>query len=155
MTRPRGPIGVAIAMATLSSLAGSQAAQAQACAATALTQAARLVEFETLMMTVSLRCARAGVDLRAAYDGMVAANAPHFAQAQATIEAVLGGDHGAGYDRYVTQVANRYGGGATNPAHCTMFRTVAVALGNPGDGRELEIVAEAMIAAPQLREAGC
>lgn len=151
MTRPRWPIGVALATAALSSFA----AQAQACAAAELTQAARLVEFETLMMTVSLRCARVGVDLRPAYDSMVAANAPRFAQAQATVEAVLGGEHGSGYDRYVTQVANRYGGGATDPARCAMFRTVAVALGNPGDGRELGIVAEAMIAAPQLREAGC
>lgn len=143
--------GVAFALAALSSLVGGQTAQA--CAADDLASAARLVEFETLMMTVSLRCTRAGMDLRPAYDSMIAASAMRFEQAQEALARQLGNSRGAGYDRYVTQVANRYGGGVTDPTRCAMFRAVATELAqNPS---QLPLVADAMVPSPLLREAGC
>ena len=138
----------------------AQVAQAQACSdepgRNEIASSARLVEFETLMMTVSLRCTRAGIELRSHYENMVANNAARFGGAQAAVERYLGAGHGAGYDRYVTRVANRYGGGATSQEQCSMFRAVAQTLARKdSDPRALVAVAYAMIAEPTLRQDIC
>lgn len=142
------------------SLVAGESASAQACDADArngeLVRSGRLIEFETLMMTVSLRCARSGVDLRPLYESMIAANAARFSGAHAVVQQLFGTVRGTGFDRYVTQVANRYGGGATDPQKCAMFRTVAATLSNPAsDPRTLPTVAEAMVSKPVLREMIC
>ncbi|WP_225204915.1 hypothetical protein [Novosphingobium huizhouense] len=153
-------VGPWLGLVALAALAGAQTASAQSCLADArageLVRSGRLVEFETLMMAVSLRCARAGVDLRPVYEGMVAANGARFTSAHAAVQQLFGAERGTGYDRYMTQVANRYGGGATDPQKCAMFRTVAATLSNPAaDLRALPAVAEAMVSAPILRELIC
>lgn len=144
------------AVATLS----AQTVSAQACGADSgtaeLVRSGKLIEFETLMMAVSLRCARAGVDLRPVYEGMLSVNAARFNGAHEAVQRLFGTTRGTGYDRYVTQVANRYGGGATDPQKCAMFRAVAATLANPAsDPRALPAVADAMIAAPVLRDMLC
>jgi len=147
--------GMAAAALALAGLTIAQGAQAATCMDGETEHAARLVEFETLMMTVSLRCVHVGQDLRPAYERMVGANAAAFLAANATVKRSLGANDHA-LDRYVTQVANRYGGGATDLGRCRMFEAVAAQLATgPVSGKMLDTVADAMIGTPQFADLAC
>jgi hypothetical protein len=153
----RGVMALGAALA----LAWSGTAQA-ACIDEPVVGAARLHEFEMLMMDVSLHCTRMGVAMQAHYDTMISVHHVLFEQAVQRLQhffAIGTGaetHHGGLYDRYATLIANRYGGGNTSFDACRVFDGVAVEVAKAGDGgRMLGAVAQAMIAHPLLESATC
>jgi hypothetical protein len=157
--RRRGAL--ALLMAGMA-LAGIDTARA-ACIDESLAHAARLHEFEMLMMNVSLRCSLMGVDMRPHYEAMVAAHQAQFDSAAQRLQhyfATTGAPetrHGGLYDRYATLIANRYGGGNTSLDSCRIFDSVAVEVTRaaPDNGRTLSAVAQAMVEHPVLERATC
>lgn len=149
-----------IALATVLALAGADTARA-GCIDPPVASAARLHEFSTLMMDVSLRCSLAGVPMRPHYEAMISAHQSLFDDAVQRLQAYFanGSDaaqHGGLYDRYATMIANRYGGGSTSVDACHTFDAVAIEVVRAADnGRTLRAVAQAMIAHPLLERATC
>jgi len=139
----------------------SGSAQA-ACIDQPMLSAARLHEFETMMMDVSLRCNRIGVAMDIHYENMVVANrirfeeAAHKLQHYFALDAAKEAQHGGAYDSYATLIANRYGGGNTSIDTCRVFDGIAneIAIATDG-GRMLGAVAQAMIVHPMLERATC
>lgn len=121
--------------------------------------AARVHQFETMMMVVSLRCNRIGYDMHSSYEGMVVAHQAPFGQAATRLRHYLGGDgidpHSGGFDRYATILGNSYGGGATTLATCQTLDQVAGELAKVPDARLLTQVSETLIARPKLDEMAC
>lgn len=141
--------------------AGFDTARA-ACIDEPLANAARLHEFEMLMMNVSLRCSLMGVEMRPHYDAMVTAHQAQFDAATQRLQHYFAtgtgpeSRHGGLYDRYATLIANRYGGGNTSLNSCRAFDAVSVELIRATDnGRTLGVVALAMVAHPVLERATC
>ena len=135
---------------------------AATCADEAVTDAARLHEFGTLMMDVSLRCGLMGITMQPHYEAMVSTHQAMFDNATARLKhffATSAGSedrHGGLYDRYATLIANRYGGGNTSLESCRMFDAVAYEIGHAADGgKVLNAVARAMITHPVLESAAC
>lgn len=144
----------------LALLASAVAMPAQAaCYDRQTASAAKLHEFETMMMVVSLRCARIGVNLRGDFDGMVRVHQAPFGQAANRLRLYLGGDgvdpHSGQFDRYATVLANRYGGGATRVDDCQVLGQVVAELARLPDGEVLSAVADVMVARPQLASFAC
>ena len=142
-------------------LAGAQTARA-GCIDEPVTNAARLHEFETLMMDVALRCSLMGVAMRPDYEAMVNAHQALFDTAAQRLQgyfatsATSANGHGGLYDRYATMIANTYGGGNTSLDKCRVFQAITVELARAADnGRTLGAVAQAMIAHPVLERATC
>jgi len=145
----------AFALAGLLAAAPVQAA----CIDSQTATAARIHQFETMMMVVSLRCTRMGYDMRASYEGMVTAHQAPFGQAATRLRRYLGGDgidpHSGAFDRYATILGNTYGGGATTFSTCQTLDQVAGELAKVPDVRLLTQVAEVLIARPRLDEMAC
>ena len=142
-------------------LAGAETARA-GCIEEPVANAARLHEFETLMMDVSLRCSLMGVAMRPEYEAMVSAHQARFDAAAQRLQGYFatgnGPDtrHGGLYDRYATMIANTYGAGNTSLDACRVFDSITVELSRTTDnGRTLGAVAQAMIAHPVLERATC
>jgi hypothetical protein len=151
----------AVVTAAALALVGAQSVQA-ACIDPPVAQAARLHEFETLMMTVSLRCSLRGVAMQPHYEAMVSSHQAHFDAAVQRLQGFFATSsapetrHGGLYDRYATMIANRYGGGETSLDSCRLFDAVAAELSAARDeGRTLAAVAEAMVRHPVLERATC
>lgn len=132
------------------------------CADEPVADAARLHEFGTMMMDVSLRCGLMGVAMQPHYETMVSTHQAMFDAATARLKhffATSAGaedKHGGLYDRYATLIANRYGGGNTSLDSCHMFDAVAFEIARAGDGgKVLNAVAHAMILHPVLEGAAC
>ncbi|KUR70161.1 hypothetical protein AQZ52_14960 [Novosphingobium fuchskuhlense] len=146
------------AVFALGSLLFAAPAQA-ACIDSQTATAARIHQFETMMMVVSLRCSRIGYDMRGTYETMVVAHQAPFGQAATRLRHYLGGDgidpHSGGFDRYATILGNTYGGGATTLATCQTLDQVAGELAKVPDVRLLAQVAETLIARPKLDEMAC
>ncbi|MDP3548993.1 MAG: hypothetical protein Q8R81_01205 [Novosphingobium sp.] len=138
----------------LISLPFAQSAQAQGCLDGQTLAAARLHEFEAMMMTVSLRCRAIGVDISAGYEAMGTAHRPVFAAAGRHLRTFFGDERHA-YDAYATRLGNRYGGGATDPANCHRFEAVARDLAAAPGVAALGKVAFAMVAEPRITGAAC
>jgi len=121
--------------------------------------AARIHQFETMMMVVSLRCNRIGYNMRGSYEGMVNAHQAPFGQAAVRLRHYLGGDgidpHSGGFDRYATILGNTYGGGATTFSTCQTLDQVAGELAKVPDVKLLAQIAEVLIARPKLDEMAC
>jgi len=150
--------GGVLALAALSFVA-AQPAQA-ACIDSPVASAARLHEFETMMLVVSLRCSRVGVDMRGNYDGLVASYRDHFESAATKLRvffsALDGARKGSAYDRYTTQLANKYGGGSTSTENCHMMDGLTTEIVKARDGGPmLMAVANAMIQRSALETATC
>ena len=145
-------------MAALTGVALAAPAHA-ACIDHQTATAARIHQFETMMMVVSLRCARIGYDMRGTYENMVIAHQAPFGQAATRLRHYLGGDgidpHSGGFDRYATILGNSYGGGATTLSACQTLDQVAGELAKVPDVRLLAQVAETLIARPRLDEMAC
>lgn len=154
----KGPLHLATAALALMALVPVQSAQA-ACIDNATASAARLHEFETMMMVVSLRCTRIGVNMRPEFDGMVEAHQAPFGQATTRLRKYLGGNgfdvHSGQFDRYATIVANKYGGGRTSVDNCQMLDQVVGELAKVPDLAVLAMVAEQMVGRPTLDAMAC
>ena len=99
-------------MAGLACLASSGAAQA-ACWDTAAADAAAVREMETMLMVGALRCRSGSAAMITQYNGFVRSSRTALTQANDQLRAhfTAAGTGLNGYDRYVTSLANRYGGG--------------------------------------------
>ncbi|MFY7835195.1 MAG: hypothetical protein ACOVQ0_02775 [Novosphingobium sp.] len=144
-------LGAAIALISLSF---GQSAQAQGCLDGQTLTAARLHEFEAMMMAVSLRCRAIGVDISAGYEAMGATHRPAFAAAGRHLRTFFA-DVPHAYDAYATRLGNRYGGGATDPAHCRSFDAVARNLAAAPGVAALGKVVFAMVTEPRISGATC
>jgi hypothetical protein len=101
------------AAAAVAAMAVSAPAQA-ACWSDDTMAAAKVREFETLLMVSALRCRAMGRDIIGHYNNFVRENRNQLAAANDTLRAQFTAEGAGlnGYDRYVTQLANRYGAGA-------------------------------------------
>ncbi|MEI6642617.1 MAG: hypothetical protein WCL10_11310 [Novosphingobium sp.] len=155
MNRLLSRTAAALALAGLLAAAPVQAA----CIDRQTATAARIHQFETMMMVVSLRCTRIGYDMRASYESMVTTHQAPFGQAATRLRHYLGGDgvdpHSGGFDRYATILGNTYGGGATTFSTCQTLDQVAGELAKVPDVKMLTQVAEVLIARPRLDEMAC
>ena len=81
--------------------------------------AARIRDFQMMLMATTLRCRAAGMDISEHYNGFVTARRPQLDLAGAAIRHRFARDGGqAAYDRFATMLANAYGDGSTTPAAC-------------------------------------
>ena len=99
-------------MAGLACLLSGGAAQA-ACWDSGEADAAAVREMETMLMVGALRCRSGDTALITRYNGFVRSSRAALTQANDRLRAhfAAGGTGLNGYDRYVTSLANRYGGG--------------------------------------------
>ncbi|CAH0495864.1 hypothetical protein [Novosphingobium sp. CECT 9465] len=150
----RGAFKAMVALGLAIAVPAQAQAQAQACIDRDTLTAARLAEFGTMMMTVSLRCKAIGIDISRGYEAMLGTHRPVLAAADRRLRAFFAGKSRA-FDAYSTRLGNRYGGGATDPANCTRFERVARDLGaNPG-AAALGKVVFAMIGQPRIEGPAC
>lgn len=154
----RRPLRHAAVALALGALGFGQVAQA-ACIDRQTIVAARINEFETMMMVASLRCTRIGYDMRTRFDNLATAHQASFGQATSRLRHYLGGDgvdvHSGAFDTFATMLANRYGGGKTTFDNCMTLDEVAGELAKAPDTRVLSAIAETMIARPMLDEVAC
>jgi hypothetical protein len=123
--------------------------QAQACLDRETLTAARVHEFEAMMMAVNLRCKAIGVDISEGFEAMLATHAKVFAAADRRLRTYFSGGRRA-YETYATQLGNHYGGGATDPANCQRFDKVARRLAGEPAIAGLGKVVITMIAQPRI-----
>lgn len=89
--------------------------------------AARVHQFQTMLMVTALRCHAAGIDITGDYGRFVTGQAGAITRANLVIKqhfAAAGGAQ-ADYDRFATALANHYGTGATSPADCAESAALA------------------------------
>lgn len=135
------------AAAALFSLAGQAEAQTQPCWDVPTVSAARISEFETLMMVSVLRCRSVGMDMRADLDRFQTVQRAILEKAHEALRARFGvartkqGNNG--YDRFVTGVANVYGMGRTEAGLCQQVGTLLADLAKAETGAE--VLADAVI----------
>ncbi len=87
-------------------------------------QSAHVRELDTMLMVASLRCRIAGRDFTEDYNGFVRENRPMLTRANDSLRDHFFSSGGLNaFDRYVTRIANRYGGGADS-MNCKDFQTV-------------------------------
>jgi hypothetical protein len=161
VTRRLGAWRATMLLAAGLALAGAETAKA-GCIEEPVASAARLHEFEMLMMDVSLRCTRIGVAMQPHYEAMVTAHQRLFDDAARRLQSFFATNarddahHRGLYDRYATLIANRYGGGNSSLDRCRMFDALAVEVVRAADaGHTLGIVAQGLIAHPLLEIATC
>jgi hypothetical protein len=148
------------AVAAASVAAAPVGAVASPCWAPDAIDAARVQQFETMLMSVSLRCRTTGVDL-----------AGHFERFRDThkvrlehVLAVLGEHYGVGrtpqgkrdLDHFVIQLANAFGGGRSDLPTCQSFAAVLAELNGTAEAQNaLETFAFAMVRDPFLDAPRC
>ena len=145
------------ALAGIGVIAGllvSAPANAKGCLDQATLTAARLNQFGMMMMAVNLRCKAIGADMSAGYEAMLEAHRPAFAAADRRLRRHFS-DQDRSFDKYETQIGNRYGGGATNHANCGRFEKVARDLADKPDTAALGRVVFAMVATPRIEGTAC
>ena len=153
---------LALALAPLSAVAAP-------CPDAATVQAARLVEFEIMMMDVSVRCNHVGVTIGNHLGDMSAAHITMFTEARERVATFLrslpvpvspaaqarsgGARPGAKpsrrtdpFDRYLTMIGNQYGAGITTLQRCNAFDAIVLSLSEKANtDRLLTMVAESLI----------
>jgi len=109
-------------------LAFSTPATAASCWSTTSVSAAQVRELQAMMMAMALRCAAHGVPIHDSYNGFVRANMDALNAASATLRVHFGeANNGSGqdaYDRYTTELSNRYGSGHTSSSSCAAFSEI-------------------------------
>lgn len=118
----------AVLACTAAALIAAGPARAAACWQADTVGAARISEFNTLLMVTSLRCQRIGIDFRPTYERLVTLYSAALHGAEAKLKAHFGIDHGDGredYDSYAVGIANYYGGSHADPAACRAFSAIA------------------------------
>lgn len=144
-------------LAIVLALAAPNPAQA-ACADRQTASAARLYEFQTMMMAVSLRCRTIGIDMRDDFDAMSIKYEADFSGAGQQVQRFFGvsATRGGDFDRYAIAVANKYGGGSTTPRNCSLLRKLVGIITRMTDGgASLAAAAEAMIPHSKLETLRC
>lgn len=135
-------------------LLAANPAHAETCLDRETITAARVHEFETMMMAVALRCKAIGTDIGPVMEAMMGTHRPIFAAADRRMRAFFAPQKRA-YESYSTQLGNRYGGGATDAANCHRFEKVARELAGQPGVTSLGRVVFAMIDKPRIAGAVC
>ena len=121
--------------------------------------AARISEFETMLMVSSLRCRAIGFDFHESYERFAETYKDAFGAAQLTLKAHFdagGSDGGREYDRYLIGVANFYGIGRTDAATCQAFEAVNKELGDGAANPDLlPMIDMEMVRDPLIGGARC
>ncbi len=161
----RMPFALAIRGTMLAALCHAPLAQAAtpplppSCLDSPTFEAARFHQFQTMMMTVSLRCKSHGMDVETSFSRMMIVHQGVFAAADKAIRGYISPAHGfadkRAFDSYATLVANRYGGGATNLQACTAIDRAIKTVTADITGATLRFVATAMVAHPEMERMAC
>lgn len=145
----------ALCAVALASLVASAPANAAGCWSDEAAEAAKVRDMETMLMVSALRCRLKGVDFLPAYNRFVRESRPALTRVNDTLREHF--DDGFGhrvalnrYDRYVTSIANRYGGGADGLDCYDMEDITHAALETRGSPVELVQLAELAGARPEL-----
>lgn len=143
-----------VGIAVIAGLLASAPANAKGCLDQATLTAARLNEFSMMMMAVNLRCKAIGADMSEGYEAMREAHRPAFAAADRRLRHHFS-DQKQSFDKYETQMGNRYGGGVTNHANCARFEKVARDLAVKPGAAALGRVVFAMVATARIEGTAC
>jgi hypothetical protein len=150
--------GLSAAIAA-SLLATAPASAAECWSETAL-EAARIRQFETMMMVSTLRCRLTGTDFSESYNRFVREKRPVLVEAGETMRGqfakAVGAQHALdAYDDFMTKIANGYGGGVEG-ANCADMGAVARAAADaPATHEAVARLALAAGAEPPLPGARC
>ena len=119
-------LGAAAAALCLSSAAP---AASSACWSQADLAAAKVRQMQTKLMVAALRCRAGGVDILASYNHFMRAKRGEITAANDRLKAHFRAANRASgdrdYDRWVTSLANSYGGARTNENSCSEAATAA------------------------------
>lgn len=149
------------AAAAALALCAAPAANAAACWAPATVSAARISEFDIMLMTTTLRCRATHAEIQASYERFAKAYRSTLDEAHSKLKAHFGvtakaGKGANGYDRFLISLANFYGAGETTKASCTRFAALASALGDIADSLDaLQSVIFAVVRDPRIDGARC
>jgi hypothetical protein len=102
-------------------------------------EAAQVRNLETMLMVASLRCRISGDDFLGSYNSFVRGSRPTLSAMNERLRTHFGDLNS--YDRYVTSVANRYGGGAAGLDCADMARILKSARAANGSANELVKIA--------------
>lgn len=153
----RGPCGAAIAAVAM--LLMPPPAMADTCWNYDAVDAARLREFQILVMSVSLRCTALGMDFDPAYERFLVTHSHSLSDADKALLAHFGGSAAearSAYDHYSIHLANLYGVGKTDRESCATFSAIADDLAKPtASPDDLETAAIDMIRDPHLDGPRC
>ena len=155
----KGKRKAALGAAALLALASSIPAQAE-CWSDEAVEAAKIREFETMLMVSALRCRLKGVNFLPEYNAFVRGNRGALTYVNDTLRDHF--DDGFGrrvaldrYDRYVTAIANRYGAGAEDLNCYDMEDMTYAALETRGSLHRLSSLAERAGLEPELDGVAC
>lgn len=152
----QGTLGLALA-----AMLSASAAQANtSCWNAKDIAAARVRQFEAMMLTVGLRCARNGNNFRDKVERFFEANKSAIGEADKHLEARYGANKSkAGrvdYDQYLTSLVNHYGSGRSDPQTCQTFSALAEALSVKSSDKEmLASISIEMVRDPRIDGTRC
>ena len=131
---------IAITAAFAAMMLGVAPARAAGCWSDAALEAARIRQFETMMMVSTLRCRLTGTDFSENYNRFVREKRPVLVEAGETMRGQFALAVGAqraldAYDDFMTKTANGYGGGVEG-ANCQDMAAVASAAASAPATRE-------------------
>lgn len=140
----------------LAALAALLATPAQAaCWSKDAIAAAKVREFETMLMVSALRCRTSGRDFLARYNQFVRQGRPVLVRANETLRAQFSAEYGTArglnaYDGFVTSLANRYGAGTDGLSCADLSDITSAALAGSGSLANLERLADAADIRPKV-----
>lgn len=119
--------------------------------------AAKVRDMETMLMVASLRCRLKGdPQMLVSYNEFIRSSRPALTQVNDTLRAHFANEGGLNaYDRYVTSIANRYGGGAEGLTCEDMSSILAAARAEGGSLAGLTRLATAAKVEPVLNGGRC
>lgn len=147
-----------VAVGAILALAGVPAQAA--CWTPQAVAAAKVRDFDTMLMVSALRCRFGSAGLLDRYNQVVvrhrAALTHHNGNLRAHFEREYGARDGANQlDRYITRVANRYGAGAEGLS-CESLRSIAdAALASASSPRALTELADTALVVPEMAGGPC
>lgn len=140
----------------LAAMAALVATPAQAnCWSKEAVAAAKIREFETMLMVSALRCRNTGKDFLAKYNHFVREGRPVLTQVNNVLRAQFALVHGASrglnaYDGFVTSLANRYGAGIAELSCSDLSDITDAALSGSKSVAHLERLADAAAIQPRV-----
>ena len=122
--------------------------------------AAQVRNLQSRLMVGTMQCRARGIDITHAYNRFVTANRSTIRSANRVLlvqfQDGFGNDGDYQYDRFATSLANRYGGGETDPWICADMEDLAFEAANArGDVQRLLALADRISGPPRLPGGRC
>lgn len=142
-------------------LLAAPAANASSCWTPAAISAARIGEFDVMLMTTTLRCRGVNEAIQSGYERFAKAHRSTLDDAYGRLRTHLGGGENkkgvtSRYDRFLIGLANFYGAGETSKATCARFAALAQAMAEIADSVDaLQSVIFAVVRDPRLDGPRC